>query len=70
MAVSPHPSVKPAKPHKPPAVPPGHGESGQADVHYGAPHKLHVKSPNSSEMAHHFGKSGRPGDEKSNDEPG
>jgi hypothetical protein len=85
MAVSPHPSVKPGKPVKPPAVAPTVGESGQPHVGYGAPHKLHVKPSHISEMSHHFAAHagheqhqegpkkgahiGRPGDENKADEP-
>lgn len=42
MAVSPHPSVKPGKPRKPPEDRSGQGsrESGQAGVPYGAKHEF------------------------------
>lgn len=62
MAVSPHPSVKPSKPYKPPATSTTQGTinkidgnaSGQHGVHYGFRHEISVKNPNRSEMAAHF----------------
>lgn len=54
MAVDVHPSRRPSPPRKPPAVEPGRGESGQPGVPYGAHQTLKVKSPNASEMSHHF----------------
>jgi hypothetical protein len=65
MAVDKHPSRMPTPPRKPPATSTTDGTmnkmrssaSGQGGVEYGFRHELQVKSPNSSEMAHHFGSS-------------
>jgi len=99
MAVDKHPSRRPSPPRKPPATSttagtvnkiPCNKGSGQEGVEYGFRHELSVKSPNDSEMSHHFtssegkakrpgreapnegstSRASRPGDEKSNDEPG
>ncbi len=64
MAVSPHPSVKPARPKSPPSDRGGQGsrESGQAGVAYGAKHsvKVHGMGNHKSEFegAHSFPKAG------------
>lgn len=55
MAVSPHPSVKPSKPRKPPSDAGGQGsrESGQAGVAYGAKHEYgHSNEHSSQEYGH------------------
>lgn len=71
MAVDVHPSRRPSLPRRPPAVAPTKGESGQPGVEYGARHNVSVKSPNSSEMAHHFtssdGSARKAGKEQSNE---
>lgn len=63
MPVDKHPSRRPSEPRKPPATSttagtinkiPCNKGSGQEGVEYGFRHELSVKSPNSSEMAHHF----------------
>lgn len=73
MAVSPHPSVKPAKPHRPPSDRMGQGkrESGQEGVSYGAKNEFGPGYDHSSEhssqeyghsmKSHHIGS----GDHKS-----
>ncbi|MDE2104106.1 MAG: hypothetical protein KGL39_43110 [Patescibacteria group bacterium] len=56
MAVSPHPSVKPTAPKRPPSDSGGQGsrESGQAGVPYGSSHKIrvHGHGNHKSEFAH------------------
>lgn len=79
MAVDMHPSRRPSPPRKPPATSTTAGtinkmqekDSGQAGVEYGARHELQVKSPNDSEMSHHFtsseGRAKSPGREAPNE---
>lgn len=65
MAVSPHPSVKPSQPKRPPRIEhkAEHAEgSGQSGVPYGSSHTLKVHDPNSSEFAHHFSDFAKAGD--------
>lgn len=54
MAVSPHPSMKPSKPRKPPSDREGQGkrESGQEGVSYGAKHLFHGSYEHSEEHTH------------------
>lgn len=55
MAVSPHPSMKPSLPHKPPSTrEEGKRESGQAGVSYGAKHEFGGYE-HSTEHSHHHG---------------
>ena len=62
MAVSPHPSVKPGKPSKPPSAHQPEGKSGQEGVRYGASHKIHTHGmgdhKSEFEGAHEFPKAG------------
>lgn len=59
MAVSPHPSVKPARPHSPPGDRGGQGkrESGQSGVSYGAKKEFdgyeHSKERTHGDYGHH-----------------
>lgn len=75
MAMSKHPSEKPAHPRKPPATSTTEGtcnkihSSGQPGVPYGFRHELSVKPSHKSEMAAHF-HDHKAGDERGNDEPG
>lgn len=58
MAVSPHPSVKPARPSRPPSDREGQGkrESGQSGVAYGAKHEFpgyeHSEAHSAGEYGH------------------
>ena len=69
MAVSPHPSVKPSKPHKPPVV---HHEAehehgaGQEGVKYGSNHtiKTHGMGNHKSEFPGAEGGFSKAGDQK------
>jgi hypothetical protein len=61
MAVSPHPSVRPTPPTKPPATSTTSGTkgkiehgSGQAGIHYGFNHELHVTPGHGGERNHDF----------------
>jgi hypothetical protein len=48
--MTPHPSVKPTEPRKPPSVEPTKGESGQSGVKYGSSHNIVHKPTHQSEF--------------------
>ncbi len=55
MSVSPHPSVRPEKPHDPPSDRKGRGESGQSGVSYGAKGEFHGYEHSKEHTDGHYG---------------